>query len=366
MFTFSKETPTPKKQQAGARSSTTKRDHPYSERTTPRTRMKSLKGVLTKAKRKLYTTKQSLERKKKKIVNLVSVLAQLKEQHLLSNETEEELESFGELPEDLIKGWRSNVQMPASRRRYSDKMRKFATTLYYHSPKAYAYLSSTFPMPSKVTLRTWLKVVDGWPGFTQEALSHLKRTHEVSSEREKLCTIMLDGMKIRKKCDYDSKSGRLIGYVDLGNSQTPEDTDSASSATDSLVFMAVGVASPWKIPFGYFLNNGLTGELLKSLVTEAITLLTECKLEVVAVVCDALGSNVKMGKLLGCRIHESKSEDFVTSFPHPNLPAREVTLIFDAAHGLKLLRNLLGDKKFLQSTWYGVRARHSRYSVEIV
>lgn len=165
------ETPTPKKQQAGARSSTTKRDHPYSERTTPRTRMKSLKGILTKAKRKLYTTKQSLERKKKKIVNLVSVLAQLKEQHLLSNETEEELESFGELPEDLIKGWRSNVQMPASRRRYSDKMRKFATTLYYHSPKAYAYLSSTFPMPSKVTLRTWLKVVDGWPGFTQGALA---------------------------------------------------------------------------------------------------------------------------------------------------------------------------------------------------
>ncbi|KAG0438469.1 hypothetical protein HPB47_017000, partial [Ixodes persulcatus] len=116
---------------------------------------------------------------------------------------------------------------------------------------------------------------------------------------------MLDGMSIRKKIDLDSKSGRLIGYVDFGCGQSPDDTDDAPSATDALVLMAVGVAAPWKIPIGYFLDNGLSGEVLKGIITEAILLLAECNLEVVAVVCDALSSNVMMGKLFGCLIHET-------------------------------------------------------------
>lgn len=166
----------------------------------------------------------------------------MKARNLLSDEAEEHMESFGELSEELMKCWKTNAQKQPSGRRYSDKMRKFATTLYYHSPRAYSYLSGVFPMPSKVTLRTWLKAVDGWPGFTHEAVEHLKQIHKSSTARERLCSIMLDGMKIRKKCDLDTKSGRFIGYVDLGNSQTPQETDDSSLATEALVFMAVGVA----------------------------------------------------------------------------------------------------------------------------
>ncbi|KAM7311919.1 hypothetical protein ISCGN_008826 [Ixodes scapularis] len=79
----------------------------------------------------------------------------------------------------------------------------------------------------------------------------------------------------------------------------------------------------------------------------------ECNLEVVAVVCDALSSNVMMGKLFGCLIHETDVDSFKTSFPHPKDPAKKIFLIFDACHGLKLLRNLFGDKKYL-TTRYGL------------
>lgn len=278
----------------------------------------------------------------------------MKEKQLISPDGEQALEALGELPSELVQNWGSNIRKASARRRYSEKFRKFASTLYYHSPRAYTYVSSIFPMPSRQTIRTWLKILDAWPGFTQEALDHIRETLEGKSEREKLCCIMLDGMSIRKKCDLDTKSGRLIGYVDLGNSQSTLDTDETGLAGDALVLMAVGVAAPWKVPFAYFLNNGLTGEALQNILREAIAQLTECSANVVAVVCDALAANVSMGKLLGCRIHESNSDSFQTSFAHPDKPAQRISLIFDAAHGLKLLRNLLGDKKVLRSTYYGV------------
>lgn len=69
-------------------------------------------------------------------------------------------------------------------------------------------------MPSKQTIRTWLRVIDTWPEFTQEVLEHLKTSFKEKSAREKLCCIIVDGMSIRKKCDVDTATGQLIGYVD--------------------------------------------------------------------------------------------------------------------------------------------------------
>ncbi|KAH9372570.1 hypothetical protein HPB48_021046 [Haemaphysalis longicornis] len=66
-------------------------------------------------------------------------------------------------------------------------------------------------------------------------------------------------MSVRKACDLDTSSGHLIGYVDLGHSQEPWDADSIPLATEALLFMVNGLAAPWKMPFGYFLNAGMSG-----------------------------------------------------------------------------------------------------------
>lgn len=108
---------------------------------------------------------------------------------------------------------------------------------------------------------------------------------------------MLDGMFIRKKCEMDTHAGKLIGYVDFGNSPGPQETDEAELATDALVLMAVGLTSPWKMPIGYFLNHGVSKDVLSNLILEAIRALDECTLQVVAVICDGLGANVATGKV---------------------------------------------------------------------
>ncbi|KAH9360266.1 hypothetical protein HPB48_005718 [Haemaphysalis longicornis] len=97
--------------------------------------------------------------------------------------------------------------------------------------------------------------------------------------------------------------------------------------------------------------------VLNNLGVEAIRYVRECGLTVVAVVCDCLGANVAMAKLLGCRAHESAFDDLKTHFPNPVDAQQDLSLVFDAWHCLKLLRNLLGDKGALLSSTYGVNTK---------
>lgn len=90
-----------------------------------------------------------------------------------------------------------------------------------------------------------------------------------------------------------------LALLTKGHSQKPNNTNTPL-ATNALVFMAVGIAAPLKMPFGYFLDAGLYSEVFKNLLLKA----TECGLTVVAVVRDCLGANVAMAKLLGCHIHK--------------------------------------------------------------
>ncbi|XP_042148133.1 uncharacterized protein LOC121836997 [Ixodes scapularis] len=81
----------------------------------------------------------------------------------------------------------------------------------------------------------------------------------------------------------------------------------------------------------------------------------KCGLHVKAVMCDGLGANVTMAELLGCHVHEISYEDTKTTFEHPTRPTEKVHFIFDASHALKLLHNLLGDKKVLHSAAYAIQ-----------
>ncbi|KAH7939325.1 hypothetical protein HPB52_010966 [Rhipicephalus sanguineus] len=170
-------------------------------------------------------------------------------------------------------------------------------------------------MPCVQRIRRWLKAVDGWPGFTPEVLNDLKTKHANATPRERMCSVLLDGMSIKKACELDLPTGRLIGYPDLGEkSLQPSDPKNTPLATDALVFMVVGLTVPWKMPFGYFLNAGLSGEVLRDLLLQALQKLQECGLIVMAVICDCLGANVSMAKLLGCRVHEQRYDDLMTTF----------------------------------------------------
>lgn len=72
-----------------------------------------------------------------------------------------------------------------------------------------------------------------------------------------------------------------------------------------------------------------------------------------ALVSDCLGANIVMAKLLGFRVHERSLDDLKTTFPNRVDDQQDIFMVFDAYHGLKVLRNLLGETGTLLSSTCG-------------
>jgi hypothetical protein len=150
------------------------------------------------------------------------------------------------------------------------------------------------------------------------------------------CTVMLNAMNIRKRIDWDRASNRMTGFVDFGVGGL--DYDSQAEATEVLVIMAVGLMGYWKVPLGYFLTHGLSAQLQVQLLKLALQKVYDVGVICVCIVMDGCSVNQAMVKLLSCSIEPS---NLVTSFEHPSAPGTSVSVIFDACHMLKLIRNML-------------------------
>jgi hypothetical protein len=127
----------------------------------------------------------------------------------------------------------------------------------------------------------------------------------------------------------------LTGFVDLG---TGIDDDSAAIATESLVFMAVGLNEGWKVPVGYFFVNGLTGAEKANLVMQCLEKMADVGLKVVSQTCDGPSCHLAMMKELSV---SANVDDLKPSFPNPGNPSEPIYIILDACHMLKLVRNTL-------------------------
>lgn len=151
----------------------------------------------------------------------------------------------------------------------SEELRSFATTLHFYSAKAYAYVRETFDLalPHPETIRSWYSKISADPGFTQPAFSAIKsRVEDRKREgKETLCALMMDEVAIRKHVEY--AAGKFHGYVDLGCGIVD---DSLPPAKDALVLMIVAIDDSWKIPVGYFLIDGLTGEERANVIKECL------------------------------------------------------------------------------------------------
>ncbi len=130
----------------------------------------------------------------------------------------------------------------------------------------------------------------------------------------------------------------LTGF---GTSQS----DSASPATEAIVYMAVAANSSWKIPLGYFLIASLNAEEKAQFLTICLKKLYDINVKSVGVTCDGLSSNFAMFRLLGASFELS---NFKSTFPHPSDPNLSVVVILDACHLIKLARNTLSDLQVLK------------------
>ena len=152
--------------------------------------------------------------------------------------------------------------------------------------------------------------------------------------------LIVDAMAIRKGTWWDAKQRAYVGRVDYGTGMPEADDD---LATEALVFMISGVSGHWKHPIGYFLQNKMSASVQAQLIKDCIGLLSAEKLNVVALVFDGSFTNQSAAVKLGCKMSLS---DLQTWFLHPETD-NKIHVIFDVCHMVKLLRNLLGDKKVI-------------------
>lgn len=134
---------------------------------------------------------------------------------------------------------------------YSPELRKFATTIYLYSHKAYDYIRLHLKnLPGVSTIQSWLRKFDCSPGIFSESLEFLSEKIKTNAWGYQECTLMVDGMAIREQIDWDASKACRVGFIDYGHGP-----DESCKAKEAVVFLAVGLSGSWKIPIGYILSN---------------------------------------------------------------------------------------------------------------
>ena len=154
-------------------------DHPYTV-SSPRAAKRRSDGMLEELHEGQKRRRQAQNRLsywKKKAGKLGDVIADLRDEKLVSENAADVLSVYEDVPSQLDARCKKNMSLKnPSKDSYSPQLRAFAMTLAFYSAKAYSYVRETFELalPSPATLREWYSSVDGTPGFTEEAFLALK------------------------------------------------------------------------------------------------------------------------------------------------------------------------------------------------
>lgn len=131
--------------------------------------------------------------------------------------------------------------------RYTLKVRSMAVDIYFASPKSYRRLRAkhlTLPHPS--TVRRWINKETLKSGFDHRILGILASKVKNLDEKEKCCSIMIDGMSIKENLNYDAKKDQFFGLPDNFNETGMENNNPEILANCALTVMIGGLQSGYK------------------------------------------------------------------------------------------------------------------------
>ena len=162
--------------------------------------------------------------------------------------------------------------------RWHPLMIRWCLYLRHMSSKAYETLrdSGCIHLPSQRTLRDYSHCVKSGAGFTADVDDQLIRAAKLSSESpewHKLVIILIDEMHVKEGLVYNKHSGKMIGFVDLGevNNQLiafEQSLESSSKApvpvlaNSMLVMMVRGIFTQLRYVYAQFPRARITGDLL--------------------------------------------------------------------------------------------------------
>lgn len=237
-------------------------------------------------------------------------------------------------------------------RQYGIPIRKFALTLFAHSPKAYRYVREKFSntLPHPRTMKKWYSQSDcnGEVGILPEALKTLQNASAELAKNGKtlLASLAFDEMAIRRHIQYDHQKKEFLGFSQYGNLNKD---GKASVSNNVLVFMVTVLNYQLSIPVAYYPITSLTCYEKRDLLVEILTSLHDNGVKIINVTFDGLASNPSTCELLGASFDP---KNIVPCFPHP-VDDYPVYILLDSCHMLKLLRNALGDLKTINDPTRG-------------
>lgn len=180
--------------------------------------------------------------------------------------------------------------------RYSKKIRCFAFTVHYYSPKTYRYLRSIFSLPHPNTIRSWMQSVNCEPGFL---LDVIKTVPAQSNSNICLYSLVIDSMSIRQRLIKDQSSDLIRGFVDFGNGLADSEKKMAKEA---LVFLLVPLTSRTRYPIGYFLVDKVSATTQVELIHQCLQLTSQHGISVVNITLDGCAANISTLQKLGANL----------------------------------------------------------------
>lgn len=231
------------------------------------------------------------------------------------------------------------LQFGSATKKISPTIRRFCFTLHYYSPRAYEYLRETFNqhLPTARTLRSWYSAIDAVSGLTEASFDALKQRADDKkkcNENERLLVgLVHDAMFIRQHSQWD-KAGKKY----LGHNMTRNEADICLPlASQALVYMVCGIEEDFKLPIGYYLNNGSNAQEVADAIKMIMRKLSDAGVTLVSITYDGATENIAAGRLLGATLEKPY---ILNTFDEDN----KVYLILDTPHMLKLVRNCLANK----------------------
>jgi len=99
--------------------------------------------------------------------------------------------------------------------RYKENEKLFALSLYYSSPKSYKFMHKWLCHSTVRSLMNWLQLLNVSCGLNSNILEILKTKFMSVEAKEKLVSIIIDEMSIKKLVSYNSKNDLFSGFEDF-------------------------------------------------------------------------------------------------------------------------------------------------------
>ncbi|GFR58231.1 THAP domain-containing protein 9 [Elysia marginata] len=311
-------------------------------------------------KKKVYALQQKLKNTRARLRNrsgqnkrLKDIITDLKNQHLIDTQAETLLQdSFSGMSLDLFRHVRRNAKH--NEPCYLPKVRNFALSLHFLSPRAYDFIRPVLHLPHPRCLRRWKASVYCSPGYLENMLKVAAARARATESYH--CSLIVDEMSLRKDISWVPSQNRYCGFTDFGQGPVGN-----SIASNVLLFMLVSLKGRWKAPVAYFLTDHISSTQLATCVREAICKAADNGLIVKTFVADGLRANVKAAIELGCNLDVY---NLCTHFQHPHPRHRDEAVYFicDPPHMLKLFRNFLAERGIMKrATEHGVQTISWQY-----